>query len=170
MEGEMNMLLCLYNLLSLVSVLRIQVLFLNRYSLSHELSHHFTLHCNELRVWTCLATRTQASFLYKSIFWMTADPSSPPGSALFSSCWCKHVRRTFNSASDHAPWFSPEGQEVTKHKTRLGQYSQTSVVCISFNVYLPCVYQFMYCPSSWLPFRKLALRYSPQFWQKVINI
>src|SRR4029434_3365254 len=33
MEGEMNMLLCLYNLLtgSLVSVLRVQVLFLNRY-------------------------------------------------------------------------------------------------------------------------------------------
>ena len=35
MEGEMNMLLCLYNLLtgSLVSVLRVQVLFLNRYAL-----------------------------------------------------------------------------------------------------------------------------------------
>src|SRR4029434_2152097 len=35
MEGEMKMLLCLYNLLtgSLVSVLRVQVLFLNRYPL-----------------------------------------------------------------------------------------------------------------------------------------
>src|SRR4029434_9298129 len=35
MEGEMNMLLCLYNLLtgSLVCVLRVQVLFLNRYAL-----------------------------------------------------------------------------------------------------------------------------------------
>src|SRR4029434_3922321 len=35
MEGEMNMLLCFYNLLtgSLVSVLRVQVLFLNRYAL-----------------------------------------------------------------------------------------------------------------------------------------
>src|SRR4029434_4664546 len=35
MEGEMNMLLCLYNLLtgSLVSVLRVQVLFWNRYGL-----------------------------------------------------------------------------------------------------------------------------------------
>src|SRR4029434_996815 len=35
MEGEMNMLLCLYNLLtgSLVRVLRVQVLFLNRYAL-----------------------------------------------------------------------------------------------------------------------------------------
>src|SRR4029434_1447658 len=35
MEGEMNMLLCLYNLLtgSLVSVLRVQVLFPNRYAL-----------------------------------------------------------------------------------------------------------------------------------------
>src|SRR4029434_5501451 len=33
MGGQMNMLLCLYNLLSIVSVLRVQVLFLNRYAL-----------------------------------------------------------------------------------------------------------------------------------------
>src|SRR4029434_10592836 len=33
MEGEMNMLLCLYNLLSLVSVLQVEVLLLNRYML-----------------------------------------------------------------------------------------------------------------------------------------
>ena len=32
-EGEMNMLLCLYNLRSLVSVLQVQVLFMNRYAL-----------------------------------------------------------------------------------------------------------------------------------------
>src|SRR4029434_299817 len=33
MEGEMNMLLCLYNLHSLVSVLQVEVLLLNRYAL-----------------------------------------------------------------------------------------------------------------------------------------
>src|SRR4029434_5336357 len=38
MEGEINMLLCLYNLLSLVSVLRVQVLFLNRYALEQRSS------------------------------------------------------------------------------------------------------------------------------------
>src|SRR4029434_6074331 len=38
MEGEMNMLLCLYNSLSLVSVLQVQVLFLNRYALLQKAS------------------------------------------------------------------------------------------------------------------------------------
>ena len=38
MEGEMNMLLCLYNLLSLVSVLQVQVLFLNRYAPTQKAS------------------------------------------------------------------------------------------------------------------------------------